>query len=200
LVLEKLLRFEKELVMSLSGFLIFLVPALEDTTPELISKAYEIMAKTEKFVGTSKLYGEIWKTALRTPRARLSALRYLEKKIPKTIDEAVSLNDGSSVGSTNPQRVTKIYPSKYNLVIRQGKMFVEVANYPENPDDIEDANLPGWALQELGYLETIQKATKDLESLKRGKIEIAKQRNKDRDLSNDLPDCLLDDHLEAERS
>jgi 4-hydroxyphenylpyruvate dioxygenase-like putative hemolysin len=34
-------------------------------------------------VGTSEFYGEIWKAMLRTPRARLSAIRYLEKRIPK---------------------------------------------------------------------------------------------------------------------
>ena len=47
LVIEKLLRFEKELVMSLSGFLMFLVPALEDNSQENVSKAYEILAQTE---------------------------------------------------------------------------------------------------------------------------------------------------------
>ena len=79
----------------------FLVPALEDNSQENVSKAYEILAQTEKFVGTSKLYGEIWKTALRTPKARLPALKYMERRIPKNIDEAVTLNDGSSPGSNN---------------------------------------------------------------------------------------------------
>ena len=35
-VLTKLLRFEKELVMSLSGFMIFIIPALDDNAQELV--------------------------------------------------------------------------------------------------------------------------------------------------------------------
>ena len=34
-------------------------------------------------MGTSEFYGEIWKAMLRTPRARLPAIRYLDKRIPK---------------------------------------------------------------------------------------------------------------------
>ena len=138
LVIEKLLRFEKELVMSLSGFLMFLIPALEDNSQENVSKAYEILAQTEKFVGTSKLYGEIWKTVLRTPKARLPALRYMDRRIPKNIDEAISLNDGSSPVSHNSQRSSRIYPSKYNLVIRNGKMYVETCEYQDNVADMSE--------------------------------------------------------------
>jgi hypothetical protein len=42
--------------------------------------------ETEKIVGTSEFFGEIWKAMLRTPRSRLSAIKYLDKRIPKTLE------------------------------------------------------------------------------------------------------------------
>lgn len=44
--------------------------------------------KTEEIVGTSEFYGEVWKAMLRTPRTRLSAIKYMEKRIPKDIEAA----------------------------------------------------------------------------------------------------------------
>ena len=38
--------------------------------------------KTEEIVGTSEFFGEIWQAMLRTPRARLAAIRYLKARIP----------------------------------------------------------------------------------------------------------------------
>jgi hypothetical protein len=43
------------------------------------------LGETEKIVGTSEFYGEIWKAMLRTPRARLPAIKYMDKKIPRTL-------------------------------------------------------------------------------------------------------------------
>ena len=57
-------------------------------------KVHQILKKAEKIVGTSKLFGEIWKTMLRSPRSRLTAIKYLEQKIPKHMYEAVELNKG----------------------------------------------------------------------------------------------------------
>lgn len=54
-----------------------------------MKKVERILADTEKMVGTSEFYGEIWKAMLRTPRARLPAIKYLDKKIPKTLKQAV---------------------------------------------------------------------------------------------------------------
>ena len=55
----------------------------------MLRKVDEILAKTEQIVGTSKFFGEIWKTMIRTPRARLSAIKFLDRKIPKNIKQAV---------------------------------------------------------------------------------------------------------------
>lgn len=38
--------------------------------------------QTEKIVGTSEFFGEIWKAMLRTKRSRYAAIRYLDKRIP----------------------------------------------------------------------------------------------------------------------
>ena len=199
LVLKILLRFEKELVMSLSGFLMFLIPALEDNVPENQHLAYLILDKTEKFVGTSKLYGEIWKTVLRTPRARLPALKHiLTKKLPKNIDEMVSLNDGT-VNNSNAAKATKIFPSKYNLVIRQGQLIVGfLKSYPEELSSDELEEYPDWYRKEIKYIQKVKRAAgKNLEKLKRDKIADAKKLRTAEELT--IENCSLEESLEKER-
>jgi hypothetical protein len=61
-----------------------MIPALEDQNSELLKRVERILSKTEEIVGTSKFFGEIWKTMIRTPRARLSAIKFLDRKIPRT--------------------------------------------------------------------------------------------------------------------
>jgi len=73
---------EKELILSLPGFMLCILPALEDQNGDILKKVEHILYETEKIVGTSQFYGEIWKAMLRTPRARLPAIRYLSKRIP----------------------------------------------------------------------------------------------------------------------
>jgi len=53
----------------------------------------EILKKTEVIVGTSEFYGEVWKAMLRTPRSRLSAIRQLDKRIPKSLEQAKEFRD-----------------------------------------------------------------------------------------------------------
>ena len=77
--------------------MLFIIPALDDNDAEMVQSIHEILFKTEKIVGTSKLYGEIWKTMLRSPRARLTAIKYLDLKIPKNIDDIASINLESPV-------------------------------------------------------------------------------------------------------
>ena len=74
---------KKELILSLPGFMLCMLPALEDQNGQILKKVELILIETEKIVGTSEFYGEIWKAMLRTPRARLPAIRYLDKRIPK---------------------------------------------------------------------------------------------------------------------
>jgi hypothetical protein len=65
-----------------------MLPALEDQNAEKLKKVEEILRKTEQAVGTSEFYGVIWETMLRTSRARVSAIKYLEKRIPKDLEAA----------------------------------------------------------------------------------------------------------------
>lgn len=92
LVRNYILKFEKELLMSLSAFLLCMLPALDESNEEMIINVHDILRKTEKIVGTSKFFGEVWKTMLRSPRAREMAVKYLEVKVPRDIDEAAALN------------------------------------------------------------------------------------------------------------
>ena len=78
--------------MSLSAFLLCILPGLDEAKAETVMKVHEILHQTETIVGTSKLYGEIWKTMLRSPRARHMSINYLKLKVPKDIDEATTLN------------------------------------------------------------------------------------------------------------
>ena len=88
---------KKELILSLPGFILCMLPALEDQNGEILKRVESILQETEKIVGTSEFYGEIWKAMLRTPRARLSAIKYLDKKIPQTIKHAREIRDKKGI-------------------------------------------------------------------------------------------------------
>ena len=63
-----------------------------------------ILAKTEETVGTSEFFGEIWKSMLRTTRTRLSAIKYLDKKLPRDLEAA--------------KKDTKVYPSRFQVKVQ----------------------------------------------------------------------------------
>ena len=88
LIKTQVLTFEKELILCLPGFLVCILPALEEQSSDLRKIIETILGEAERIVGTSKFFGEIWKTMLRTPRCRLSAIKYLDRKIPKDIETA----------------------------------------------------------------------------------------------------------------
>ena len=85
---ESFLLLEKELILSLPGFILCLLPELQTTSDDIRKQIDEILKDTERIVGTSEFYGELWKAMLRTPNVRLSVIKYLSKNIPKTLDEA----------------------------------------------------------------------------------------------------------------
>ncbi len=88
-----------------------MLPALEDQNSDLLKQVEAILSETEKIVGTTKFFGEIWKAMLRTPRCRLSAIKYLDRKIPRNIQIAHKLiKDG------------KIYVSPYHYEIKLGRV------------------------------------------------------------------------------
>jgi len=73
-----------------------MIPALEDQNGEILRRVNEILRETEVVVGTSEFYGEMWKAMLRTPRARLSAIKYMDKRIPKNKEEAAQYAKASN--------------------------------------------------------------------------------------------------------
>ena len=78
--------------MSLGTFLQCILPALDDSNEDMLMKVHKILHRSEKIVGTAKLFGEIWKTVLRSPRTRVMGLKYLNDKIPRDVDEVAALN------------------------------------------------------------------------------------------------------------
>jgi len=109
---QHFLKLEKELLISLSGFMVCMLPSLEDQNTIILKKIESILQRTEEIVGTSQFYGTIWMCMLRTPRTRFSAIKYLEKKIPR--DKA-----GVDIYKKNPG----IHISKYTLQIVDKQLF-----------------------------------------------------------------------------
>jgi hypothetical protein len=91
------LEMKKELILALPGFMLCMLPALEDQNGDILKRVEDILVKTEKIVGTSEFYGEMWKAMLRTPRCRLSAIRYLDKRIPKDVTNAMQFRDNKMI-------------------------------------------------------------------------------------------------------
>ena len=92
--------------------------------------AEEILVETERIVGTSCFYGEIWKTMLRSPKCRLEAIKYLHKKIPKSPKDSgvyhpsrsLLVTEGKiSLGERNQEEDNKYvyhyYPKKDSLIM-----------------------------------------------------------------------------------
>lgn len=92
-----MLKMKKEVILSLSGFILCLLPALEGNL-NLQPTIKDILIQTEVIVGTSEFFGEIWKAMLRTPRARLATIRYLRNRIPvsNVVEYRISDEDDSS--------------------------------------------------------------------------------------------------------
>ena len=112
-----ILQLDKELVLSLPGFMICMLPALEDQNAQVLKKVEEILRKTEEAVGTSEFFGEVWKAMLRTQRCRLSAIKYLEKRIPRDLDGARALSK---------QEKPQVFASKYTVKVVDQKVQLVV--------------------------------------------------------------------------
>jgi hypothetical protein len=114
MIRDKILKFDRELTLCLPGFLVCMLPALEEQNTEQLKKIEEILLETEKIVGTSKFFGEIWKTIIRSPRCRLSAFKYLDRKIPKDMETAVRLAKEEKC----------VYIPRFALCVKDGKAFL----------------------------------------------------------------------------
>jgi hypothetical protein len=135
-VKDFILNIDKELLLSLPGFMICMLPALEDQNADLLKMVDEILKKAETIVGTSEFYGEIWKTMLRTNRTRLSAIKYLEKRIPKDLESAKELKRSGMIYISKfkikaiPQKITDTIDKKL-VTFTETKVVMERDNARE---------------------------------------------------------------------
>lgn len=131
MIKEKVLKFDRELILCLPGFLVCMLPALEEQNSEQLKKIEEVLAETEKIVGTSKFFGEIWKTIIRCPRCRLPAMKYLDRKIPKDVETAQKLCNAELKDAKDPKESKEykgVQVPLYNLVVRDGKAVIQKGN------------------------------------------------------------------------
>lgn len=75
--------------------------------------------------------------------------------------DAVELNKSQT--ATQPHRKSKIYLSKYNVVVSNGQMIVEKCNYGRG---IDMSSLPQWARKEMSQKKLISDSELTLESEK----------------------------------
>jgi hypothetical protein len=139
LIATKVILFKKELVLAFPGFLVCMLPALDEQNSELLKQIESILLKAEEIIGTSKFFGEIWKTIIRTPRARLAGFKYLDRRIPKDLETATKLAN---------EKESRVHKSKYSLVVRDGKAQLEWW-HPKG-------TFPQWALDEGNQLSFLQ--------------------------------------------
>jgi hypothetical protein len=133
------MKLQKNLFVSLPGFLLCMLPALEDQSPGLRTMIDAIFEETEKIVGTSAFIGEIWKTILRTPRTRLPGIKFLDRKVPKDVTTASRrAKDG------------QVYASNYYQVVVDGTLVVDYY------DPKSGKAPPDWAREEQDMLLKLQ--------------------------------------------
>lgn len=138
MIKDKILKFDRELVLCLPGFLVCMLPALEEQNTEQLKKIEEILLETEKIVGTSKFFGEIWKTIIRSPRCRLSAFKYLDRRIPKDVETATKLTAESKC----------CFVAKYSMVVKNGKASLM--------EQLNGTAWSDWATEESGQKQNLR--------------------------------------------
>ena len=84
-----ILELKEELIVSLPGFIISMIHGLDTIKEDERKPIEEILEKTQKIVGTSRFFGEMWKTMLRSTKCCEHAIKYLDRKIPKNPREAM---------------------------------------------------------------------------------------------------------------
>ena len=110
-----MLKFDRELILCLPGFLVCMLPALEEQNSDQLKRIEDVLTETERIVGTSKFFGEIWKTIIRSPKCRLAGMKYLDRKIPKDVQTA----------SKMAKEERCVFISRYSPIVRNGKVTLQ---------------------------------------------------------------------------
>ena len=73
---------DEEFTLCLPGFLVSILPCLDDQNESLIKSIREIFSKARQKVGDECFYGQLWTVILRTQRIRLVGMKYAMESIP----------------------------------------------------------------------------------------------------------------------
>lgn len=68
-----------------------MLPGIDDQNEIMAKKVERVLQKTETIVGTRMFYGAVWLVLLRSPRARIGGLKFIEKHIPRSLEAAQSI-------------------------------------------------------------------------------------------------------------
>ena len=149
-LMEKyLLELPNELHLCLSGFMVCMLPGLDDQSEAICKRVERIMLKTESIVGTRTFYGTLWLTLLRSPRTRMGGLKYISKLIPKNPEAA---------------QETKIYSINKKIFMTDRRIIMKSAsNEPVRLDEIE--RLKRMSLEDYDYFYYPQKGKLVINSL-----------------------------------
>jgi hypothetical protein len=93
IIKDYVVKWKEELVVSFPGFIIAMIHGLDDFKAEERKPFEEILDEAQKVVGTSRFFGEIWKTMLRSPKCCEPAIKYLDSKIPRNPRDASQKED-----------------------------------------------------------------------------------------------------------
>jgi hypothetical protein len=146
LIKSYMLKLHKEVILSLPGLMLCIIPTLDDTDEIIRDKAESILKEIERIVGTSNFFGEVWKAMLRTPRARPCAIRYLSVNgIPSTLKQA-----------KNRAVKNQIFPADFKIKIAKGEIIVD-----------EDPSLKEEDLKRIEDLKAVEVSDIKEEELKR---------------------------------
>jgi hypothetical protein len=110
---------DQELVLCLSGFLVSILPGLEEQNETLLKSIKEIFVKARQKVGESCFYGVLWTVILRTQRMRLAGMKYISESLApyKTLEE--------NNFETKDEYVINFYPNLPVLVINALTAVIE---------------------------------------------------------------------------
>lgn len=110
---------DQELVLCLSGFLVSILPGLEEQNDNLLKSLKEIFIKARQKVGDSCFYGMLWTVILRTQRMRLAGMKYISESIgPYKILEENNFE-------TKEEYVINFYPNLGVLVVNALTAVIE---------------------------------------------------------------------------
>ena len=110
---EQILKLTNELHVCLGGFMVWMLPALDDQSEAISKRVEDILNKTESIVGTKMFFGTIWMTLMRSSRTRIGGFKFIEKYIPKNVELS---------------KKKRIYPIRMFMKWCQNSLFIKNAS------------------------------------------------------------------------